>query len=139
MSNSRESAPKPSLLAKFLLLAGALLVAIVLGEVGLRVIWHNPYTAEKPDRLLKLSLQHPNTDHFIDRSVFDPAAPRARFRSDERAYLLPSRVHDDPDVRTRGIQSVRLDATGLATRIALRRAVRRPSRRAPAETRRSLR
>jgi hypothetical protein len=93
MTNPRGSAPRPGLLAKLLLLAGALLVAVALGEIGLRVVRNNPYAAEKPDRLLKLALQHPNTDHWIDRSAFDPEAPRRRLRSDERAYLLPAKVH----------------------------------------------
>lgn len=80
------------------LAAATLLLMFALGEVALRVAWHNPFDNEDPDHLIKLRIQHALTDHIINRSMIDPEVPTVRFRADERSYLRPSFEHVDPDL-----------------------------------------
>jgi lysophospholipase L1-like esterase len=96
-SRTHDGRRRPGLLAKLALFLASLVVAVVVGEVLLRLAWHNPYVDEPADRIVRLRMQHPNTDHWVDRSVYDTAVPHVRFRSDRRAYLMPSKVHADPD------------------------------------------
>lgn len=80
----------------WLLLAG--LVVLGIGELVLRVTWHNPYASERADHVVKLRVQHAGTDHRIDREAIDPELPTVRLRSDARGYMLPSRQYENPDV-----------------------------------------
>ena len=73
-----------------------ILVTLVLSELGLRLLWHNPYHRESPDHLLKVRLHHANTDHIIDRAPLDPENSQVRFRTDARSYILPSFQYSDP-------------------------------------------
>ena len=65
--------------------------------MGLRIFWHNPYHKELPERVLRLALQHANTDHLLNRSVIDPDLSVTRFRTDHRSYIMPSYRFDAPD------------------------------------------
>lgn len=83
--------------AVLLLAAGSVLAALLLGEIVLRVVWHNPYAGESPDHVLKLRVQHPNTDRVIDRGLLDMEPREIRMRTDARSYIMPSFQHADPD------------------------------------------
>jgi lysophospholipase L1-like esterase len=89
---------RPSVWARIVLLLGSLGFVVATAEVGLRVLWENPYAGEDPDQLLKIAIQHPGANSWIDRSAFDTEIPRVRFRADDRAYIEPARVHADPQV-----------------------------------------
>lgn len=85
---------KAVILALTLSTLGGLLVS----EVALRTLWHNPYRYESPDRLVKLAIHHPNTDHQYSRALINGEHPDARLRTDARSYILPSFQYEDPDV-----------------------------------------
>ena len=70
---------------------------MVLIEIALRVLWHNPYRNESPDHMLQLRIQHPETDRILNRSTIAPEKPQIKFRTDRRSYILPSFQHSDPD------------------------------------------
>lgn len=74
----------------------AFAVSTLLAEGLLRLAWHNPYANETTDHLIRLEVQHPLRDMELDRSALDPENPRARFRTDARSYILPSRQYEDP-------------------------------------------
>lgn len=76
---------------------GVVVAALVMWEIGLRLIWHNPYRTEAPDHILKLRIHHPRTDHIIDRSLIVAGDDPARFRTDARSYILPSFQYENPD------------------------------------------
>ena len=100
MTNSESAGGRrgAGLLAKLGLLLLWVAFSLALGEIALRILWHNPYAKEVPDHVLKLRMQHPHTDHWVDRSEFAPADPRVRFRTDGRGYIVPSRQYAKPDV-----------------------------------------
>lgn len=75
----------------------ATLVALAAAEVVLRLAWHNPYRQESPDHLLKLRMQHAQTDHIYSRSLAGSDDVRLRLRTDERSYILPSVRYPDAD------------------------------------------
>jgi hypothetical protein len=80
------------------LLAGAaLLAALVVWEIGLRIFWHNPYVGELPDLILKVPVHHPNSQHVVERSHIYPDGEPSIFRTGARSYIEPSFVHEDPD------------------------------------------
>ena len=81
---------------KLLVLLCALLLGLGLGEIALRIAWHNPYAREAPDHLIKLRIQHPNTDSWIRGTDFEASDSRTRFRTDDRSYIEPAFVHASP-------------------------------------------
>ena len=81
---------------KIVALTIMILVGLVLCELGLNLVWHNPYHQEAPDRMLKLRLQHATTDNVINRSQLDPKRPKVRLRTDARSYILPSFQYRSP-------------------------------------------
>jgi lysophospholipase L1-like esterase len=83
--------------AKLLLATASAIVALLLLEVALRVVWDNPYARELPDRVLALSMQHAHANLPIDRSVIDPEQPTVRLRTNDRSYIEPAAVHDSPE------------------------------------------
>jgi lysophospholipase L1-like esterase len=80
------------------LIALSLGAGVLLAEVGLRLAWTNPFHAEPSDLLLELRLQHANRDLLVDRRQVYPDRPTARFRTDERGYIRPSRRFEAPDL-----------------------------------------
>ena len=78
-----------------------MLIAVVIGliavEIGLRVFWHNPYKNENLAKVLTLQLQPPNRDIHLPRNLIDPSMEPARFRTDERSYIIPSYQYENPD------------------------------------------
>ena len=80
-----------------LLYVGLFVVGFGVWELGLRVLWHNPYAREPADHVLRLPIHHPNTDHIVDRSATYPDSPTSRFRTGPRSYILPSFQYEDPD------------------------------------------
>lgn len=82
---------------KVLALFLATLFTLGASELGLRFLWHNPFRYESPDHLLKIRIQHPNTDYIFNRSLVNPENPWVRLRTDARSYILPSFQYKDPD------------------------------------------
>lgn len=82
---------------KWLLFLGAWFVAFLSAEVLLRIVWHNPFRDDYPDRVVKLRMHHANTHHPLDRSLVHPESPTTKLRTDDRSYILPSNQYDDPD------------------------------------------
>ena len=78
-----------------LLLSSA--IALLLGELALRALWHNSYSGERA-YVVDLRLQPASRAYLLDRSLLDPDEPLVPIRTDERSYLLPSFRHDRPDV-----------------------------------------
>ena len=76
----------------------ASLITLGAAELGLRLLWHNPYHYEAPDHLLKIFIHHPNTDYIFSRALLDPKNSQVRLRTDARSYILPSFQYNDPDV-----------------------------------------
>lgn len=75
----------------------AVLGTLVISELALRLLWHNPYRFESPDHMVKLLVHHPNSDHVFSRALVNPEQPRGRLRTDARSYILPSFQYRDPD------------------------------------------
>lgn len=98
--NAHSVAPmkKVSLRFKLAVLAVSVIVALILGEIALRLFWHNPYRAESPDRVVRLRMQHDNTDHVLDRSAIDGNEPQTRLRTNERGYIQPAPPFSSGDV-----------------------------------------
>jgi hypothetical protein len=74
-----------------------ILAGLVVSELALRLLWHNPYRLEFSDHVIKVRIHHPNTDHIFSRALVDPETPRGRLRTDARSYILPSFQHKEPD------------------------------------------
>jgi hypothetical protein len=75
----------------------ASLITLGASELGLRLLWYNPYRHESPDHVLKISLHHPSTDHIFSRAILNSENPQGRLRTDVRSYILPSFQYSDPD------------------------------------------
>ena len=75
----------------------SIVIALVRGEILLRVAWNNPYQNEIPDKIVIIRTQHENADLSIDRSIIDPGADQVQLRTDDRGYILPSFQFDNPD------------------------------------------
>jgi lysophospholipase L1-like esterase len=69
----------------------------LLAELTMRLLWTNPYVNESTDYLIRLRLQPANRDMQFDRSLIDPENPTARFRTNERSYILPANQFESPD------------------------------------------
>lgn len=82
---------------KMLAFSLAVLITLVVFELGLRVLWHNPYRHESPDLLLRIRLNHSNIDHIFSRALWDQANTQVRLRTDARSYIRPSFQYSDPD------------------------------------------
>jgi lysophospholipase L1-like esterase len=70
-------------------------LALGLAELLVRLAVTGP-TAEAPDVLLRLPLQHGDLDREVERASIDPADPRVRLRTDGRGYIEPSRPNAAP-------------------------------------------
>jgi len=75
----------------------ASLITLGASELGLRLLWHNPYRYEAPDHLLKIPLQHASTNYIFSRALLNAENPQVRLRTDARSYILPSFQYSDPD------------------------------------------
>ena len=75
-----------------------ILLFIAAVEIALRLIWHNPYLHESPDRLVRLRINHELSDHLVDRSAYLEKDTIARFRTDQRGYIVPSVQYKEPEV-----------------------------------------
>lgn len=75
----------------------AIVATLGVGELALRLCWHNPYRLELPDNLLRLRIHHPNTDQLFSRALIYPDDPAGRLRTDARSYILPSFQYGDPE------------------------------------------
>ena len=80
------------------LVVAALLVALVIGELALRVAWDNPYAGSSPDTILKIQVHPGNVDQRIDRSQVDPQDSRVLYRTNDRGYILPVERFESPDI-----------------------------------------
>ena len=70
-------------------------VALLAAELLLRVVWHNPFRHESPDRVVALRMQHANTNHSYKQGLPGQDESKIQFRSDDRSYILPSERHPD--------------------------------------------
>jgi hypothetical protein len=75
----------------------SILIALILGEIFLRVAWNNPYQSEAPDKILMIRTQHKNANLTVDRSIIYPDADQTQLRTDDRGYILPSFQFDNPE------------------------------------------
>src|SRR5262245_48024822 len=82
---------------KALALCLATVITLGVAELGLRLVWHNPFRSEAPDHLLKIRMHHPHTDYIFNRSIVTPEHPWVRLRTDARSYILPSFQYQNPD------------------------------------------
>ena len=69
MTNSESAGGRrgAGLLAKLGLLLLWVAFSLALGEIALRILWHNPYAKEVPDHVLKIRMQHPHPSAPPDR------------------------------------------------------------------------
>jgi lysophospholipase L1-like esterase len=74
-----------------ILITSSLVVALLCGEVMLRLVWSNPY-ASFQYRYVVLRENHPN----VDRKIRWPWG-NIPFQTDRDGYLKPARVHQNPD------------------------------------------
>jgi lysophospholipase L1-like esterase len=74
----------------------SLLFALAVGEIFLRLSWHNPYRNELPDLWVPVRVHHPHKDWVIDRSSLGMEPRKVTLRTDERGYILPHVVDEDP-------------------------------------------
>ena len=95
----QNSSPSPGAQGwrNVLALCLAIVIALGLAELGLRLVWQNPFRYEAPDHLLKIRMHHPHTDYIFNRSIVTPEHPWVRLRTDARSYILPSFQYQDPD------------------------------------------
>ena len=70
-------------------------VALLAAELLLRVVWHNPFRHESPDRVVALRMQHANTNHSYKQGLPGQDESKIQFRTDDRSYILPSERHPD--------------------------------------------
>ena len=77
---------------------GAMLLALGVAELVLRVAWHNPSRNETGRRVVSVRLLPGSLTRVFDRSLIDPDDPEVRLRTDPRSYILPSFQYDRPDV-----------------------------------------
>jgi lysophospholipase L1-like esterase len=84
-------------MARWTLVAAALVVALGLNELALRAFWRNPFAHEVPERVVTLRAQHARTDHELDRRALGMQPESVRFRTDERGYIEPTRRVADPE------------------------------------------
>jgi lysophospholipase L1-like esterase len=80
-----------------LLIALSFLVSAAFCEGLLRLVWTNPYRHELPERVTPLRMHHGLRELPIDRHEINPQSPKGLLRTDERAYILPSRRFAKPD------------------------------------------
>jgi len=81
---------------KFLLITISTCVGFLLVELLLGIFWQNPYKGSQPDKLLRLMVPHANLDLVFRRDEINSIEPVVRFRTNERNYLQPVDVIDDP-------------------------------------------
>jgi len=84
-------------LKKFVSLGASIVISLGCVEVGLRIVWDNPYRHEGPDRVVTLRLQHANTNHQFNRAAIHPESPHAQLRTNDRSYILPCQQFENPD------------------------------------------
>lgn len=82
---------------RVLLLVTLGVVSIGILEIGLRLLWENPFRAESPAHYVWLRVPHANSDLRVDVRSLTPENPTVRLRTDARSYILPSRRFENPD------------------------------------------
>ncbi len=82
---------------KILIFIVVLVVALLFGEIALRLFWTNPHHGEAPEIAHIVRLSHGNSDQIIRRDAIDPALAPVRFRSNDRGYIEPGRRFEKPD------------------------------------------
>ena len=81
---------------RFLLIVVGCCIGLLLVEAFLRMSWDNPYEVIERGEIVELRMNAPNVDFSLDRSWLD--GKKVKFRTDNRRYILPSRLHEDPQV-----------------------------------------
>lgn len=78
------------------LVLGSVVVCMLLLELGLRLTWHNPYAALRPEKVAEIRLNAPGLDTELDRRWMAPDMPPTRLRTDENGYILPGKQNASP-------------------------------------------
>jgi len=91
------SSPPPAWFAP-VLVGIAVVIALGLAEVALRITWHNPYRNLTANQYIHLRTQRPFSDIPINRSQIYPESPTTAFRTSERSYIEPSRRFESADL-----------------------------------------
>ncbi len=90
---------KPLTLRRKLAMVGlALFCALVFAELGLRIVWHNPYRGETAEHVIALPIQHPGRHFIFSRPLISKESALVHFRVDDRGYIRPSHQFDNPDM-----------------------------------------
>src|SRR5690348_10483973 len=64
-----------SRMKRLVVLLMASLITLEICELGLRLLWHNPYHHASPEQLLAIPMHHPNLDRIYSRALLDPENP----------------------------------------------------------------
>lgn len=74
-----------------------MITALAFCELGLRLLWDNPFRDELPDHMVKVRTSHPNANAVLYRGLIDKEEPWTTLRTDSRSYVLPSFQFEKPD------------------------------------------
>ncbi len=80
-----------------MILLVVLALTLLAGELGLRLLWTNPYYGEAAEIAHVVRISHGNSDQIIRRDAIDPALAPVRFRTSDRGYIQPARRFHKPD------------------------------------------
>lgn len=83
--------------AKLLVGLSVMITALAFCELGLRLLWDNPFRDELPDHMVKVRTSHPNANAVLYRGLIDKEEPWTTLRTDSRSYVLPSFQFEKPD------------------------------------------
>jgi lysophospholipase L1-like esterase len=70
----------------------------LIAELGLRIVWRNPYRDETTDHVLVLPIHHPGRDWIFSRARISTDPAWVEFRVDDRGYIRPSHQFDNADM-----------------------------------------
>ena len=84
--------------ARLGVLVVAILLAILLAEGALRLLWDNPYGTGNVREIVELQTGPKNADRLIDRSPINKVKPRIAFRTNARGYIEPALRFAHPDL-----------------------------------------
>lgn len=73
------------------------IIALLVCEGLLRILWHNSYATSSVDHVVWLNLQAANLDYHVDRSELYPDTPIIQIRTGPRSYILPAVPFETPN------------------------------------------
>jgi|RhiMetdeSRZDD1v2_1073273.scaffolds.fasta_scaffold84281_3 lysophospholipase L1-like esterase len=87
-----------SLRARCGLLVAGIGIAAILIEAMLRVLWINPWAGVRPEHVVTVRMHPRGVVREIKRAAIAPETPSVRFRTDDRAYILPNHQFERPEL-----------------------------------------